>query len=336
MSSSDELKVPARRPDEEQRAEDGPREAYEHGYERGHEDERQAQAGRTDTRDTTETTDITDTADTRDATGASDVRASGVPADERVYPRGQEPADERDHLDERDSADERRRDAGAVDVDDDEFARSEQATVPSPPPRSDDAYATAVPGAVTAGGDDVPYREPYPGTGGDGTQADEHDERNEHDERDERDGLTPAAAGEVPAETPAHAAPSDVTLFDQDPAEVQARWRDLQAGFVDDPSDAVQRADGLLGEVVESLTSSLTSRTAALRERWKDVEAPDTEQLRQALREYRNVLERLLALSSASAPASGAGGPQASTYGSTPGGTHGSTYGSTYGSPDQG
>ncbi|GGT29207.1 hypothetical protein ACFFV7_25185 [Nonomuraea spiralis] len=98
-------------------------------------------------------------------------------------------------------------------------------------------------------------------------------------------------------DVPSHAAPLEVGLFDQDPAQVQARWRDLQASFVDDPAEAIQHADGLVGEVVESLTNSLTSRTDALRERWKDVDSPDTEDLRQAFRDYRNVLERLLALS---------------------------------------
>jgi hypothetical protein len=95
---------------------------------------------------------------------------------------------------------------------------------------------------------------------------------------------------------PTHAAPPEpVVLFDQDPAEVQARWRDLQTAFVDDPGDAVQRAEGLVDEVVEALTSSLTARTGELRDRWKG--AGDTEQLRLALREYRVVLERLLTLS---------------------------------------
>ena len=95
---------------------------------------------------------------------------------------------------------------------------------------------------------------------------------------------------------PTHAAPPEpVVLFDQDPAEVQARWRDLQTSFVDDPGDAVQRAEGLVDEVVEALTSSLTARTGELRDRWKG--AGDTEQLRLALREYRVVLERLLTLS---------------------------------------
>ncbi|MBN6053920.1 hypothetical protein JYK22_18410 [Nonomuraea sp. RK-328] len=104
---------------------------------------------------------------------------------------------------------------------------------------------------------------------------------------------------------PSHAAPADIVLFDQDPAEVQARWRELQAGFVDDPGDAVQRADGLVGEVVEALTSALTSRTGELRQRWSGSDDNDTEQLRLALREYRTVLERLLALSGSGSATSG-------------------------------
>ncbi|MFG1944382.1 hypothetical protein [Nonomuraea sp. NPDC048826] len=108
-------------------------------------------------------------------------------------------------------------------------------------------------------------------------------------------------------ETPSHAAPPVFTLFDRDPAEVQSRWRDVQASFVDDPSEAVQRADGLVGEIVESITSTLQSRTDELRDSWKSDGGSDTERLRQALREYRSVLEGLLTLSGPAShqPASG-------------------------------
>jgi hypothetical protein len=221
--------------------------------------------------------------------------------------------------------------------DEEEFARSEQTTAPSPTPaaageraddddgddeereerraaespRADDEYVAAVPGAVVApvpgavpapvpvpapGDEDAAYRDPYARTGGD-MLADPDPDSEPGTESVSGPGPDPVHTS-ASAEVPAHAAPDDVTLFDQDPAQVQARWRDLQAGFVDDPGEAVQRADGLVGEVVDSLTSSLTTRTNALRERWKDVGTPDTEQLRLALRDYRNVLERLLALSS--------------------------------------
>ncbi|MER6947675.1 hypothetical protein ABT294_26950 [Nonomuraea sp. NPDC000554] len=116
-----------------------------------------------------------------------------------------------------------------------------------------------------------------------------------HDVRDPYGDKLVASQAEAD-ETPAHAAPQSTVLFDQDPAQVQARWRELQTAFVDDPGEAVQRADGLVGEVVEAFTSSLTTRTGELRERWKGAETTDTEQLRLALRDYRGVLERLLAL----------------------------------------
>ncbi|HEX4813298.1 MAG TPA: hypothetical protein VFV66_11160 [Nonomuraea sp.] len=150
----------------------------------------------------------------------------------------------------------------------------------------------AVPGAVVTpapgdqGAPDAPYRDPYARTGGDMLAEPEPDPAH-----------STGTAGERAEGTPAHAVPGDVVLFDQDPAQVQDRWREVQASFVDDPGEAVQRADTLVGEVVESLTSSLTTRTNALRDRWKDTGTPDTEQLRLALRDYRNVLDRLLALS---------------------------------------
>ncbi|MFC4007395.1 hypothetical protein ACFOY2_09190 [Nonomuraea purpurea] len=150
--------------------------------------------------------------------------------------------------------------------------------------------------------DDAAYRDPYAGTGGDMLAEPEPEPEPEPgpgpEGKEAESGS--ASVAQAPAdEVPAHAAPADVVLFDQDPAQVQARWRELQTSFVDDPTEAVQRADGLVGEVVESLTSSLNSRTNALRERWKDPETADTEQLRLALRDYRGVLERLLALSNA-------------------------------------
>ncbi|MEU8144260.1 hypothetical protein [Nonomuraea sp. NPDC048901] len=144
-------------------------------------------------------------------------------------------------------------------------------------------------------GNGARHHEPYAPMGGD-MLAEPEPGLSPDPVRDE-----PEYTDDVPGEpmvvesAPAHAAPQSVVLFDQDPAEVQGRWRELQTSFVDDPSDAVQRAEGLVEEVVEAITSGLTARTGELRDRWKG--ADDTEQLRLALRDYRVVLERLLTLS---------------------------------------
>ncbi|MCP2344029.1 hypothetical protein [Nonomuraea roseoviolacea] len=159
---------------------------------------------------------------------------------------------------------------------------------------------------LTGANDENARRDPY-ATGvstGPGPAVDEDLTGPAHTAQDTPPVTGDDATGVDGGAKPSHAAPADIVLFDRDPAEVQARWRELQAGFVDDPGDAVRRADGLVGEVVEALTSALTSRTGELRQRWSgsgengnDTDTDtDTEQLRLALREYRTVLERLLAL----------------------------------------
>ncbi|MEU6040120.1 hypothetical protein ABZ801_32415 [Actinomadura sp. NPDC047616] len=80
------------------------------------------------------------------------------------------------------------------------------------------------------------------------------------------------------------------------PAEAQRfreRWRDVQASFVDDPGEAVQRADRLAAEVVDALGQALTARRRALNEHWNSGEG-DTERLRRALRDYRGLVDRIL------------------------------------------
>ena len=152
--------------------------------------------------------------------------------------------------------------------------------------------------------DDLRFQEPYaesapPVTAEDRVVAGEPITGESTGITDETAGDEPVEGRRVPGgEVPTHAAPQETILFDQDPDQVQARWRELQTAFVDDPEEAVQQADALVGEVVDALTSSLSSRTGELRERWKDSGGTDTEQLRLALRDYRVVLERLLTLSS--------------------------------------
>ncbi|GAA4921465.1 hypothetical protein HD597_006298 [Nonomuraea thailandensis] len=217
-----------------------------------------------------------------------------------------------DHDNDHDRDRDRDRDALRDDpVDGDELARSEARTEnlarhddeeeeegTGRGPRDGDEHATVVPDAAVPGtavpGAPVPVA-PAPGASG------PDDEASYRDPYARTDGDMLAEPDPAHVTPGSHAAPDDIVLFDQDPTEVQARWRDLQSSFVDDPGQAVQRADGLVNEVVESLTSTLSNRTNALRDRWKETgSTADTEQLRLALRDYRTVLERLLALSSKS------------------------------------
>ncbi|WP_066946951.1 hypothetical protein [Microtetraspora fusca] len=71
--------------------------------------------------------------------------------------------------------------------------------------------------------------------------------------------------------------------------DVERRWRDIKAAFVDDPRGSVEQADALVEEAV----SAVTERRRRLTDHWKNPDIKDTEELRLALREYRTLLTRL-------------------------------------------
>ncbi len=72
------------------------------------------------------------------------------------------------------------------------------------------------------------------------------------------------------------------------------RWREVQARFIDDPRAAVQDGDGLVTELMRSLTDRFGEQKSALEELWDSGGQPETEQLRRALQDYRSFFERLL------------------------------------------
>ncbi|MGY0062232.1 hypothetical protein ACWY4P_37805 [Streptomyces sp. LZ34] len=78
--------------------------------------------------------------------------------------------------------------------------------------------------------------------------------------------------------------------------ELAHRLRHATSGFVDAPRGAVEEADLLLDELSGRLTDLLADRRRALRDAWHEDESGSvrTEELRLAMRGYRNVLERLL------------------------------------------
>ncbi|MET9297381.1 hypothetical protein [Streptomyces sp. NPDC003077] len=66
--------------------------------------------------------------------------------------------------------------------------------------------------------------------------------------------------------------------------------------FVDHPRQAVEDADGVYEELTALLTEALAARRRALRTAWEAHEGGDTEALRVALRQYRDLTRQLLAL----------------------------------------
>ena len=75
--------------------------------------------------------------------------------------------------------------------------------------------------------------------------------------------------------------------------QFRSRWDEIQIGFVDDPTEAVRKADELVAQVMKSLAESFADQREHVEEQ---MDQNDTEHLRVALRRYRSFFQRLLSL----------------------------------------
>jgi hypothetical protein len=86
-------------------------------------------------------------------------------------------------------------------------------------------------------------------------------------------------------------------LFTQEAAfDFRSRWDLVQRSFVDDPREAVHAADELVAQVTENLAQTFANQRSELEKGLDQAEAPTTENLRIALRQYRSFFERLLSI----------------------------------------
>lgn len=84
-------------------------------------------------------------------------------------------------------------------------------------------------------------------------------------------------------------------LFNEDATKgFRSRWDGLQAGFVDDPRQAVQQADSLVAEVMKRLAEVFADERSKLDQQWEHGGDVSTEDLRIALQRYRSFFSRLL------------------------------------------
>ena len=109
----------------------------------------------------------------------------------------------------------------------------------------------------------------------------------------------PARVSRAPVETAELASSSsprdfhsaDQMLFaDGELTGLRSRWTDVQAAFVDDPRDCVQKADSLVADMVDRLTSGFAEARSRLEEQWGRGEQVSTEDLRIALQAVSRLL----------------------------------------------
>jgi hypothetical protein len=182
------------------------------------------------------------------------------------------------------------------------------AVVPEPTPAADDAAEPggAVPAEPALGPDDGAHAEPgaEPGAGAT-TQAGATTDAGPASGV----GLVADGGGMRPQPLPSAASLNEPLLSDT--AGLRVRWQQVQAGFVDDPQEAVGDAADLIEQTAQALVGALRQRQRQLRVQWdraaangvsraagdpgtaKAAGVPDTEHLRQLMQRYRALFNQL-------------------------------------------
>lgn len=81
-----------------------------------------------------------------------------------------------------------------------------------------------------------------------------------------------------------------------DSDDFRHRWTDIQAAFVDEPRQAVEKADALVAEAIKRLAEIFARERGNLEQQWAKGGDVSTEDLRVALRRYRSFFDRLLSV----------------------------------------
>jgi hypothetical protein len=105
------------------------------------------------------------------------------------------------------------------------------------------------------------------------------------DERRPGEPRAPLSPAGPPAAATRAGAPPSATSSDGD-------WAAIQAQFVDDPRSAVEQAASMTSAALEQLVEAARGREQTLRQQWQG-DGADTEELRTALRGYREFAGRI-------------------------------------------
>ncbi|HJW61339.1 MAG TPA: hypothetical protein VJ931_17045, partial [Actinomycetota bacterium] len=103
----------------------------------------------------------------------------------------------------------------------------------------------------------------------------------------------PGAAAPAATDDPAAAGTSASLVGSLDADGIRNRFLDIQAGFVDEPRQAVEEAGRFVDELLQQVADALREQRAQLA---GATDEGSTEDLRLALRAYRQFVDRLLGL----------------------------------------
>jgi hypothetical protein len=77
--------------------------------------------------------------------------------------------------------------------------------------------------------------------------------------------------------------------------DLRLQWTAIQASFVDEPRESVEKADELISSAIQRITDDLQSKRSELEKNWNKGDA-STEDLRTSLQHYHALFDRLLVL----------------------------------------
>lgn len=103
-------------------------------------------------------------------------------------------------------------------------------------------------------------------------------------------------ARDADADAMADGEPLAPLFMPEEARDFRAAWDTVQIGFVDDPKQAVRKADELVAQVMRALAETFSNERAKLESQVDQTDDGSTENLRIALRCYRSFFERLLSL----------------------------------------
>jgi hypothetical protein len=83
---------------------------------------------------------------------------------------------------------------------------------------------------------------------------------------------------------------------DNELQDLRSKWDQVQTGFVDEPRNAVQEADGLVATAMKRLAEVFAQERSKLEQQWDRGDDVSTEDLRLALQRYRSFFHRLLSV----------------------------------------
>ena len=103
---------------------------------------------------------------------------------------------------------------------------------------------------------------------------------------------TTVAAGNGPTSTEDQV--TEPLFSPSDADRYRNEWTSVQGQFVDQPREAVEQADRLVADLMQSLAAQFSETRTGLESQWNDSDNVSTEDLRVAMTRYRSFFERLL------------------------------------------